>query len=259
VDTSFPDGSAREDSGALDPLDSDPQDSESAPEVDATGLVYVDQLHETARPSVADYIVAVSEYVRERTSLSEGKAKAAQIRLSKGLGRALLGALEARLPGLDAFAGEKRVAGALRTVNADVSESHHLDGLRLAVEIKPTNLAVGRALWNRFGDIRTFAVNIHLKFPFCVVGGVLVIPTHEATPTGTRDVTHLITRAVERLVRAGGRRSEADAAHLLEGVCVLVYDAATGLISEAVPPPGHGLRWDEFVDEIATTYEARFE
>jgi hypothetical protein len=54
-----------------------------------------------------------------------------------------------------------------------------MDGLRLAVEIKPINLAVGRAVWNRFGDVRAFAVNIHLKFPFAVVGGVLVIPVWE--------------------------------------------------------------------------------
>ena len=31
--------------------------------------------------------------------------------------------------------------------------------------------------------MRTFAVNIHLKFPFAVVGGVLVIPTYEDTGT----------------------------------------------------------------------------
>jgi hypothetical protein len=76
-------------------------------------------------------------------------------------------------------AGELKVAGALRPAQADVLEAHPLDGLRLAVELKPVNLAVGRALWNRFGDIRAFAVNIHLKFPFAVVGGVLAIPTWE--------------------------------------------------------------------------------
>jgi len=48
---------------------------------------------------------------------------------------------------------------------------HELDGLRLAVEIKPVNLAVGRALWNRCGDILAFAVNLYLKFPFAVVRG----------------------------------------------------------------------------------------
>src|SRR3979411_1115379 len=31
----------------------------------------------------------------------------------------------------------------------------------------------------RTADLRTFAVNIHLKFPFAVLGGILVIPTWE--------------------------------------------------------------------------------
>jgi len=102
------------------------------------------------------------------------------------LGQALADQLRQRLPQFrHGIVGERKVSGALRTVNADVSEIHPIDGLRLAVELKPVNLAVGRAIWNRFGDIRTFAVNLHLKFPFCVVGGVLVIPTYEET--GTRE------------------------------------------------------------------------
>jgi len=211
------------------------------------------------------------------------------------LGRALAGELHQRLPQFKhGIVGERKVAGALRSVNADVSEIHPIDGLRLAVELKPVNLAVGRAIWNRFGDIRTFAVNIHLKFPFCVVGGVLVIPTYEeagtkeaaeadvqelaaaegidlssvdveeAVPiTGAsprrRDTRPLINRAVTRLIRAGGRRTEADAPHLLEGIAVVVYDPDSGSLDPELPPPGSGLRWSEFVDALVAGYEARFE
>lgn len=160
------------------------------------------------------------------------------------------------------------------------------------------NLAVGRAIWNRFGDIRTFAVNIHLKFPFAVVGGVLVIPTYEEigtkaateaerreqkTEQGARDAAepgglaepeaqpalpaapsrrstlHLIERAIERLIRAGGRRSEAEASHLLEGIAVVVYDPDTALIHSEIPSRGSGLRWGEFVAALAASYRARFE
>jgi hypothetical protein len=100
------------------------------------------------------------------------------------LGQALADELRERLPQFrHGIVGESKVSGALRSVNADVSEIHPIDGLRLAIELKPVNLAVGRAIWNRFGDIRTFAVNLHLKFPFCVVGGVLVLPTYEETGT----------------------------------------------------------------------------
>lgn len=260
-----------------------------------TGIDAIDRLAADPRCSIQDYITAVSAYVRESHRLAAGPKKAGQIRLSSALGRALVADLRRRLPHLsDVVVGERKVAGALRTTNADVSEIHALDGLRLAVELKPVNLAVGRAIWNRFGDLRTFAVNLHLKFPFAVVGGVLVIPTYEEV--GTRDASeaeaieqevaddiisnlpdakpvasepaaavaqkstrHLITRAIQRLVRAGGRKSEADGAHLLEGIAVVAYDPGSGTMDPDLPPPGSGLRWDEFVEALSIAYEARFE
>ncbi|RWF57823.1 MAG: hypothetical protein EOS50_05320 [Mesorhizobium sp.] len=216
-------------------------------EVAPTGIAEIDRLANLNRCMIDDYITGVSAYVRQQSSLGTGPKKASQIRLSSALARSLAGDIEAHLPMLKGrlVTEEQKVAGALRTANADVSESHTLDGLRLAVELKPINLAVGRALWNRFGDIRTFAVNIHLKFPFAIVGGVLVIPTYEETgtkeaktaereevaaaegvsvqqieleigavsddgmepETGTlrrKSTVHLIERAIQRLVRAGG-------------------------------------------------------
>jgi len=228
--------------------------------------------------------------VREQSRLTSGQKKAGQIRLSNALARAFANDLRGRLSQpIDLNVGERRVAGALRPVNADISEIHATDGLRLAVELKPVNLAVGRAIWNRFGDIRTFAFNIHLKFPFCVIGGVLVIPTVEQVGTKeTEDAAeaeaeiavaaddiaddptahghpqwkstrHLIERAVIRLVRAGGRRTEADAPHLLEAIAVVVYDPRTGQLDTDLPPSESGLRWDDFIAAMATAYEGRFE
>ena len=255
--------------------------------VESTGLLLVDGLGKLTAPAVDDYLKAASEYVRESRRSTASQKKAAQIRLSASLARALVGELKARLPGFRGIATEHRVAGGLRDVKADVSEFHKTDGLRFAVELKPVNLAVGRAIWNRFGDIRTFAVNLHLKFPFAVVGGVLVVPTFEEQlskeaeeqlededieklqlgggglppPFGTgerKDTTHLIARAVDRLARAGGRLKESDAPHLLEGICVLVYDPETGIIHPTIPPTGKGLRWEEFVAGMVTSYIARF-
>jgi hypothetical protein len=190
---------------------------------------------------------------------------------------------------MDLFAGELDVAGALRSARADVSEAHPLDGLRLAVEIKPINLAVGRAIWNRFGDVQVFAVNIHLKFPFAVVGGVLALPTWEwrrasgereeplDTPLeldlglgsdasrdggcdpGRVDTRPLIERLVRRLRSTRRRETEADAPHLLEAVAVLVYDPDTGTVDPDLPPAGCGLRWEEFVEAMADRYDLRFE
>jgi hypothetical protein len=122
---------------------------------------------------------------------------------------------------------------------------------------------VGRAIWNRFGDLRTFAVNLHLKFPFAVVGGLMTIPTWEEIPgpgSGVqKDTTNLIDRLVNRFVRAGSRRTEGDAPHLLEAIGVVVFDPETGMETPALPTLSSGLRWEEFIEKMAEAYEARFE
>jgi hypothetical protein len=263
-----------------------------------TGIDSIDALA-ALRPQdckIEAYIKAASEYVRRSAELKPGPKKAGQIRLSNALGRVLASSLKEKLPELrDVVIGERKVSGALRSVNADVSEIHPTDGLRLAVELKPVNLAVGRAIWNRFGDIRTFAVNLHLKFPFCVVGGVLVIPTYEETGTGAAEAAiaeeseaslseslegtstgpdairvkherpgrkstlHLIERAISRLIRAGGRKTEGDAPHLLEGIAVIVYNPDDGIIVNEIPQAGTGLRWDEFIESMTSAYRGRFE
>ena len=231
--------------------------------VEPTGLSLVDGLAGLSPPTIEDYCKAAAEYIRQATVVGSAKRKAAQIRLSNALAVITVADLERH--GLDlalAFAGERDVGGGLRTVKADVSEMSDSDGLRLAVEIKPVHLAVGRAIWNRFGDVRTFAVNMHLKFPFAVVGGILTLPTTERLTSGNdlqwKSTAHLVSRAVGRLVRAGGRRTEGDAPHLLEGIAVVAFDRETGAIDSELPPQGSGLRWEEFIVTMADAYQSRF-
>ncbi len=228
-----------------------------------TGLPLVDGLSVNPRPTIADYCAASAEYIRQASGLTQGRSKAAQIRLSNALAQVTLLDVRARGPALAvAHVGEHDVGGGLRTVKADVSEMTPIDGLTLAVELKPVHLAVGRAIWNRFGDLRTFAVNVHLKFPFAVLGGVMSVPLAERVRSNDdaswKPTAHLIERAVNRFVRAGGRQTEADAAHLLEAIGVVVFDHETGTIDRDLPPPGSGLRWEELVDALASAYDARF-
>lgn len=235
--------------------------------LDPTSVDSIDALSSIENCTLTNYITAVSDYVKRHKTLTGGQKKAAQIRLSTGLANALVADLRARLPQMgEVKAAETPVSGALRIARADVSEMNPLDGLRLAIELKPVNLAVGRAIWNRFGDIRSFAVNLHLKFPFAVVGGVLVIPTYEEKKKNEPDresiinvsTVHLIQRAIKRLVRAGGRRTEGDAPHLLEGVGVVVYDPTAGAIHATIPSPDSGLRWEDFIANLAAAYDSRF-
>lgn len=86
-----------------------------------------------------------------------------------------------------------------------------------------------------------------------------MIPSYEVTSKGKRPTSALISRAIERLRRAGGRVTEGDAPHLLEAIAVIAYDPDTEAVDPALPPPGSGLRWEEFVASLAITYQARFE
>ena len=101
-------------------------------------------------------------------------------------------------------------------------------------------------------------MNLHLKFPFSVVGGLLSVPTVEFVGSEPKSTLPLITRGIERLSRAGERRTEADATHLLEAVGVIVFDPYTGQLDPDVPPVGSGLRWEELIRTMATVYQARF-
>ncbi|MGH9184262.1 MAG: hypothetical protein ACRD0U_00350 [Acidimicrobiales bacterium] len=234
-----------------------------AKSVQPIGLPLVDGLAAHPPPTIEDYCQAAAEYIRQASVVGAAKSKAAQIRLSNALANVTVADLDRQ--GLDlrlAFAGEREVGGGLRSVKADVSEMSVTDGLRLAVEIKPVHLAVGRAIWNRFGDVRTFAVNIHLKFPFAVVGGILTLPTTERLRSGDdtewQSTARLVSRAVGRFMRAGGRHTEGDAAHLLEGIAVVAFDRETGLVEPDLPPVGSGLRSEEFIATMADAYQSRF-
>ena len=95
-----------------------------------------------------------------------------------------------------------------------------------------------------------------------VVGGILTLPTTERLASGNdldwKSTTHLVTRAVGRFMRAGGRNTEGDAGHLLEGIAVVAFDRETGAVEIGLPPEGSGLRWTEFVEKFADAYQARF-
>jgi hypothetical protein len=73
-----------------------------------------------------------------------------------------------------------------------------------------------------------------------------------------KDTRGVIKRAVLRLARAGGREKESDAAHLMDGMWVLVYDPDTTTVDPDVPPRGNRLRLEEFLDDLVKAYEARF-
>jgi hypothetical protein len=247
----------------------------------------LDRVIGLSQPTVDDYVAAASAYVINGRKLPikgdahSDSAKSAQGALSRVLGQVIANELAERHRqyilnelGPDAFkrrprqktphvldpvAAETSVAGGLRTAQSDVTEAHRLDGVRLAVELKPSYRAVGRAIWNRYGDVRAFAVNIHLKFPFAVVGGVQVLPTIDVDEAGHLiDTRSSLNRAARRLSRIRPRETEADAGHLLEAFGLIIIDPVSGGLHPDIPPPGSSLRWDPFLDALVEAYDVRF-
>ena len=95
-------------------------------EPEPTGIADIDRLAGLKPCTIQDYITGVSAYVRDQSTLAKGPKKASQIRLSNALARALADEVEHHLPKLKGrlVTEEQKVAGGLRTANADVSESH---------------------------------------------------------------------------------------------------------------------------------------
>lgn len=69
----------------------------------------------------------------------------------------------------------------------------------------------------------------------------------------------LINRLIRRLTRTRRRETEADPAHLLEAIAVIVYDPNTSTMLADVPAHGTGLRWSDFVATMVDQYDVRFE
>src|SRR5262249_14160965 len=157
------------------------------------------------------------------------------------LARIIAAELKAKHSGLNCTPGEVKVAGALRVAKSDVTDMTPADGVRVAIEMKPVYLAVVRAIWNRFGDIRAFAVHIRLKFPFPVVGGIMPIPTFEWKKGAQKPTRPLIQRLIRRFTQVARRVRDGDPPHSIESVCVLAFDPNTGQLVTDLPAPGSKL------------------
>lgn len=199
-------------------------------------------------PGLHNYLNEVCEYQRRLLEINKlgreesGKSKKTeQLRLGTLLATVIAGDLRGR--GVrDPRAAEMAIAGALSRPRVDVSETSLEDGLKLGIEIKTVNEAAGRAMWNRVGDLRSFAVNYHLKFPYAVCGGVITVP--DVMP-GEPNLIPLIRRVERVLARVNGRPDEGSAPHRLEAIAFIVYRCTPDgpVLHPDLPTEASGLRY----------------
>ena len=147
--------------------------------------------------------------------------------------------------------GAVRVIGGLRPQNYDVG--YQPDGVRFVFDSKTLNdsESVRKNFQNMVNDLYTEAMTVHLRFPYAVVGFMVVIPS----PCFTGGIRSRFTRMLDRLV---GRASPLDANHKAEAVSLVLWDPINGRIELAWPEPGSPLRIERFSEQVQKQYYERY-
>jgi len=121
--------------------------------------------------------------------------------------------------------GEKAFQGGLGPKKVDVSYSDEQHGLLLAVSIKSINFPpFGKNLKNRFGDLLTEAITLHLRFPYSVVCMLFAFPiaSNEDLTKGRKLST--FDRAMKLFATVSGRRDYTDPGEKFENVAMMLFE-----------------------------------
>jgi hypothetical protein len=122
---------------------------------------------------------------------------------------------------------EKEFQGGLGPKKVDVSYSDEQHGLIFAVSIKTiTAPPFGKNLKNRFGDLCTEAITLHMRFPYSIVCALFAFPStanqdHSAEP-GRRQVS-TFQRATQLFATIGGRHEYTDPGEKFENVTMMLF------------------------------------
>ncbi len=118
--------------------------------------------------------------------------------------------------------GEKAFQGGLGPKKVDVAYSDERHGLLLAVSVKTIMAApYGKNLKNRFADLCTEAITLHMRFPYAVVCAFFAFPEDaRKDKTGKRRIS-TFDRAMRLLASVSGREEHTDPAEKFESIAML--------------------------------------
>ena len=147
--------------------------------------------------------------------------------------------------------GPVRVVGGIRPQNFDVG--YRPDGIRFVFDSKTLNdtKSVSKNFQNMVNDLGTEATTVHTRFPYAVVGFMVVIPT----PCFQGAIRDRFTRMLDRLV---GRSSPIDLAHRAEAVSLVLWDPERLAINREWPPDDSLLRIEAFSRQVQAQYDERY-
>jgi len=147
--------------------------------------------------------------------------------------------------------GPARVIGGIRSQDYDVA--YRPDGPRFVFDGKTLNSlkSAGKNWRNMINDIATESSSVHTRFPYCVMGFLLVMPIQALSNKYQID----IIRTLERL---GTRMNVLDETHLSEAISFVVWDPTTGKILPNIPSPNSNVRIEKFSVKVFERYLERY-
>jgi hypothetical protein len=138
---------------------------------------------------------------------------------------------------------EKEFQGGLGPKRVDVSFADDRHGLMLAVSIKTLNFPsfprikgtdppqfdyskkgkFSKNIKNRFGDLTTESITLHLRFPFAVVACLYAMPDRSNEDKGLQMKASTFERAARLYGTISGRTAYGDPAEKFENVTLMLY------------------------------------
>lgn len=215
--------------------------------------------------SIADAIVATGP-IPTATDSQSNKKRYSEI-LSSHLARELASALRAvgflDMKPLSDGPGERTFQGGLGPKKVDVSYSDDQNGLMLAISIKSICFApFGKNLKNRFGDLLTEAITLHLRFPYSVICMLFAFPT-----SSNEDLTKLrpistFARATKLFATVSGRKDYTDPGEKFENVTMLLFEpwsesSPTGTFQLYDAKTGEILTEEQYLQNLRYLYNER--
>lgn len=120
--------------------------------------------------------------------------------------------------------GERAFQGGLGPKKVDVSYADEQHGLLLALSIKSINFPeFGKNLKNRFADLCTEAITLHMRFPYSVVGGLFAMPVDADEDVTPFRRLSTFKRAVKLFSTISGREEYTDPGEKFENMSMLLY------------------------------------
>ena len=121
-------------------------------------------------------------------------------------------------------AGEKAFQGGLGPKKVDVSFSDEQHGLLLAVSIKTICFfPFGKNLKNRFSDLCTEAITLHMRFPYSVVCALFAFPAESDQDRTDKRTLSTFRRAAKLLATVSGRKEYTGPGGKFENITVMLF------------------------------------